>query len=80
MLCPIGKGGAEFAIFIHQDFRNQGIGSEFTRITLQYGRTMRLRHIWLTVRPTTSPRSGSTRKWGFTLAGLATLRLKWCSI
>jgi len=49
MLCPMRGDSAEFAIFIHQDFRNQGIGFEFTRNTLEYGRSRGLRHIWLTV-------------------------------
>src|SRR5215813_9563937 len=49
VLCPLNRGPAEFAIFIHQDFRNQGIGSSLTEVTLQYGRTKGLRHVWLTV-------------------------------
>ena len=69
MLCPIGKGGAEFAIFIHQDFRNQGIGSEFTRITLQYGRAMRLRHIWLTVEVNNFSAIRVYKKMGFQVSG-----------
>jgi RimJ/RimL family protein N-acetyltransferase len=69
MLCPIGKGGAEFAIFIHQDFRNQGIGSEFTRITLQYGKTRGLRHIWLTVEVNNFSAIRVYKKMGFQVSG-----------
>jgi ribosomal protein S18 acetylase RimI-like enzyme len=69
MLCPLGQGGAEFAIFIHQDFRNQGIGSEFTRMTLQYGRARGLRHIWLTVEVNNFSAIRVYKKMGFQVSG-----------
>jgi len=69
MLCFMGTDRAEFAIFIHQDFRNQGIGSEFTRITLEYGRAKRLRHIWLTVEVNNFSAIRVYKKMGFQISG-----------
>ncbi len=71
MLCPIPlkKGWAEFAIFIHQDFRNQGIGTEFTRITLNYGKEKGLGQIWLTVEVNNFPAMRVYKKLGFQISG-----------
>ena len=49
MLCPMERQRAEFAIFLHQDFRNQGIGTGLTQVTLNYARLKGLRNVWLLV-------------------------------
>ena len=49
MLCPMERQRAEFAIFLHQDFRNQGIGTGLTEVTLNYARLKGLRNVWLSV-------------------------------
>jgi len=49
MLCPMERLRAEFAIFLHQDFRNQGIGTRLTEVTLRYARRKGLRSVWLSV-------------------------------
>ena len=49
MLCPMERQRAEFAIFLHQDFRNQGIGTGLTQVTLNYARLKGLRNVWLSV-------------------------------
>jgi len=49
MLCPMERQRAEFAIFLHQDFRNQGIGTGLTEVTLNYARRKGLRNVWLSV-------------------------------
>ena len=41
MLCPMEHQRAEFAIFLHQDFRNQGIGTGLTEVTLKSEQRMR---------------------------------------
>jgi RimJ/RimL family protein N-acetyltransferase len=69
MMCLMGPDRAEFAIFIHQGFRNQGIGSEFTRITLEYGKANRLRHIWLTVEVNNFSAIRVYKKMGFQMSG-----------
>jgi N-acetylglutamate synthase-like GNAT family acetyltransferase len=43
-----GRSG-EFVIFIHQDFRNSGIGTELTRLSIQKAKELGLKSVWLTV-------------------------------
>lgn len=69
MLCPMNQGRAEFAIFIHQDFRNQGIGSSFTRVTLEYAKAKGLRHVWLTVEVNNFSAIRVYKKMGFRTSG-----------
>ena len=49
MLCPMERQRAEFAIFLHQDFRNQGIGTGLTDVTLKFALHKGLRNVWLSV-------------------------------
>jgi RimJ/RimL family protein N-acetyltransferase len=49
MLCLVDPQRAEFAIFLHQGFRNQGIGTGLTDVTLKYARHKGFRHVWLSV-------------------------------
>jgi RimJ/RimL family protein N-acetyltransferase len=49
MLCPVNPTRAEFAIFIQQDFRNQGIGTKLTEVMLEFARGKGYRRIWLSV-------------------------------
>jgi len=49
-LIPDVRGqSAEFVIFVHQDFRNLGIGTALAAATLGRGRELGFRSIWLTV-------------------------------
>ena len=49
-LIPDGKGKTgEFIIFVHQDCRNLGVGTELTRWTFERARGLGLESIWLTV-------------------------------
>jgi ribosomal protein S18 acetylase RimI-like enzyme len=36
-------------IFVHQDFRNLGVGTEMTRLTMEKAKEMGLKSTWLTV-------------------------------
>ncbi len=45
---PNGKSG-EFVIFVDQNVRNLGVGTELTRLTLQTARELSFDSIWLTV-------------------------------
>jgi len=49
MLCAVNPTRAEFAIFVHQDFRNQGIGTRLTEVTLEFAKDKGYRRIWLSV-------------------------------
>lgn len=48
-LVPDGNGGAELAIFVHQDYQNAGIGTDLIRCLLGRGAEAGFDRIWLTV-------------------------------
>jgi RimJ/RimL family protein N-acetyltransferase len=49
-LIPDGKGKTgEFIIFVHQECRNQGVGTELTQWTFERAKALGLQSIWLTV-------------------------------
>jgi RimJ/RimL family protein N-acetyltransferase len=70
MLCPVDPQRAEFAIFLHQNFRNQGIGTALTEMTLKYARLKRLRTIWLSVEVNNACAIRVYRKKGFQVSGM----------
>jgi RimJ/RimL family protein N-acetyltransferase len=70
MLCPVDPQRAEFAIFLHQGFRNQGIGTGLTDVTLNYARQRGFRHIWLSVEVNNRCAIRVYRKKGFRLSDL----------
>jgi GNAT superfamily N-acetyltransferase len=49
LIKDIEAQSGEFVIFVHQDFRNLGVGTELTRLTVEKAREMGLKSIWLTV-------------------------------
>jgi RimJ/RimL family protein N-acetyltransferase len=49
LIVDLGRQSGEFVIFVHQDFRNLGIGTELTRLTLQTAKELGLSSVWLTV-------------------------------
>jgi GNAT superfamily N-acetyltransferase len=65
-LIPDSKGKAgEFIIFVHQNCRNLGVGTELTRWTLERARTLGFQSIWLTVAMTNFIAIRLYRKLGF---------------
>jgi diamine N-acetyltransferase len=44
-----GRQSGEFVIFVHQDFRNLGIGTTLTRLTLDKAKELGYKTVWLTV-------------------------------
>jgi diamine N-acetyltransferase len=59
-----GKSG-EFVIFVHQDFRHLGIGTELTRFTLEKARGLGFDSVWLTVAVSNFIAIKLYRKFGF---------------
>ena len=55
----------EFVIFVHQDFRNLGIGTALTRLTFRKARELGIKSIWLTVAMTNFVAIKLYRKLGF---------------
>jgi GNAT superfamily N-acetyltransferase len=49
-LIPDVQGGSgEYVIFVHQDYRNRGIGTALTQAILDEARTLGFQSVWLTV-------------------------------
>lgn len=61
---PKRKTG-EFIIFVHQDYRNLGIGTELTKWTFERARERGFESIWLTVAMTNFTAIKLYRKLGF---------------
>jgi RimJ/RimL family protein N-acetyltransferase len=70
MLCPVSPIRAEFAIFIDQEYRNQGIGTKFTEVTLEFARGKGYRRIWLSVEVNNLIAIRVYKKLGFRLRDL----------
>ncbi|NWF92252.1 MAG: GNAT family N-acetyltransferase [Syntrophaceae bacterium] len=61
---PNGKSG-EFVIFVDQNNRNLGIGTELTRLTLERSKQLGFESVWLTVPPTNFIAVKLYKKFGF---------------
>jgi GNAT superfamily N-acetyltransferase len=55
----------EFVIFVHQDLRNLGIGTELMRLTIKKAKELGFKSIWLTVAMTNFVAIRLYRKLGF---------------
>jgi GNAT superfamily N-acetyltransferase len=47
ILCPISGSAVEFTIFVHQDFRGEGLGTLLAERALCLARTLGFRHAYL---------------------------------
>jgi ribosomal protein S18 acetylase RimI-like enzyme len=65
LLCPISDATVEFTIFVHQDYREKGLGTELTRLAIGHAREMGFAEISLTTELTNFPALRLYRKVGF---------------
>ena len=66
MLIPTERPGvSEYAIFLEEAARGQGLGTEVNRLSAQVARTLRLDRLWLSVEPRNRPAVRSYEKAGF---------------
>ena len=49
LIKDLARLSGEFVIFVHQDYRNLGIGTELTRLTLAKAGDLGFNTVWLTV-------------------------------
>jgi RimJ/RimL family protein N-acetyltransferase len=50
MLCPSYRGSSELAIFVHQDYRGQGLGGKLLLGVLHFAcKTLQLKRVWVDV-------------------------------
>jgi RimJ/RimL family protein N-acetyltransferase len=65
LLCPISDAAVEFTIFVHQDYRRKGLGTELTCLAMALAREMGFAEIFLTAELTNFPALRLYRKVGF---------------
>jgi GNAT superfamily N-acetyltransferase len=65
ILCPMPAGAVEFTIFVHQDYREEGLGTVLSRHTLAWARHMGFAHAYLTTEISNFRALRLFRKLGF---------------
>ena len=65
VLCPMPDGAVEFTIFVHQDYREEGLGTVLSRQTLAWASEMAFGHAYLTTEVSNFRALRLFRKLGF---------------
>jgi RimJ/RimL family protein N-acetyltransferase len=65
ILCPMPEDSVEFTVFVHQDYREEGLGTELSRRTLEWGLQMGIVHAYLTTELSNFRALRLFRKLGF---------------
>jgi GNAT superfamily N-acetyltransferase len=65
ILCPIRTDRVEFTVFVHQDYREEGLGTALSRLTLIWATEMGFLQVFLTTELSNFPAMQLFRKLGF---------------
>jgi len=65
ILCPMPAGAVEFTIFVHQDYREEGLGTAISRLALDWALRMGFSRVYLTTELTNIRALRLFRKLGF---------------
>jgi GNAT superfamily N-acetyltransferase len=65
ILCPMPAGAVEFTIFVHQDYREEGLGTVLSRHTLAWAAQMEFSQAYLTTETSNFRALRLFRKLGF---------------
>ena len=65
ILCPITAASVEFTIFVHQDYRHEGLGTTISRLTLGWALEMGFAQAYLTTEVSNFRALRLFRKLGF---------------
>jgi RimJ/RimL family protein N-acetyltransferase len=65
ILCPMPADAVEFTIFVHQDYREEGLGTVLSRLTLGWALQMGFAHAYLTTEISNFRALRLFRKLGF---------------
>lgn len=68
VLCPIRTDCVEFTVFVHQEYREQGLGTALSELTLDWAYQMGFQTVYLTTEMSNLPALGLFRKLGFQMA------------
>jgi len=71
ILCPIRANCAEFTIFVHQDYRRQGLGTTLSDLTLDWAYRRGFHTLYLSTEMSNLPAVGLFRKLGFQMASIS---------
>ena len=63
------KASPEYLIFLHQDFRSRGIGTEFTLTVREICKKIGCRHVWITVSSANTRAVHMFKRVGFKFRG-----------
>jgi ribosomal protein S18 acetylase RimI-like enzyme len=69
ILCPIDPARVEFTIFVHQDFREVGLGTALTRLALKFSGDMGFEKVLLTTEYSNFRAVSLYKKIGFKISG-----------
>ena len=70
ILCPIRPDRAEFTIFVHQDYRRQGLGLTLSELTLDWAHQMGFKTLYLSTELSNLAAVGLFRKLGFQMSSI----------
>ncbi len=65
ILCPMPAEAVEFTIFVHQDYREEGLGTALSQHTLEWALQMGFTHVYLTTEISNFRALRLFRKLGF---------------
>jgi len=65
ILCPMPADSVEYTIFVHQDYREEGLGTALSRLTLSWALHMGFTHAYLTTEISNFRALRLFRKLGF---------------
>jgi GNAT superfamily N-acetyltransferase len=65
ILCPMKAASVEFTIFVHQDYREEGLGTALSRLTLGWAAQMGFAEVYLTTEISNFRALRLFRKLGF---------------
>ncbi len=65
ILCPISEAAVEYTIFVHQDFRRQGIGAALSRLAVEWAREAGFAELYISTELSNKAALGLYQKAGF---------------
>ena len=65
ILCPMRTDSVEFAVFVHQEYRGDGLGTALSQLTLDWASRMGFPQVFLTTEFSNFPALRLFRKLGF---------------
>ncbi len=65
ILCPISEASVEYTIFVHQDFRRQGVATALSRLAIEWAREAGFAQLYISTELSNQAALGLYRKVGF---------------